>query len=452
MTRFGCLVAIATLLAPSAALADRPRGTYVVTDPDPDSARGGPGALTNVIYLNRCSGPGDCDFTASTVEDSRSNQSSILEQNGSLTPFDAGDTAWASLVECVQKAYKPFNVVVTDQDPGGEPHFEAVVAGTPDQLGFPENVGGVAPFNCGIINNAITYSFANLYQGSVPEICWTVAQESAHAFGLDHEFLCEDPMTYLTDCAPDKSFRNTEADCGEFEPRQCMCGGTTQNSYASILATFGNGSDTPPTVQITQPQNGASVSKGFPVVVTASDDVDIARVELWINSRLIESITSEPFQFTVPATISDGVQKVEVRAYDTNGAVATQQIEVTQGVPCQSADQCSATDTCVDGRCVLGPGAPGGLGQTCQNNEACGSGQCGDDGSAKYCVEECNLGAGGCPDGFGCRESGESGVCWPGHDDSGGCQSGGSTDGKLATIALAAVAALFAARRRRRRR
>jgi len=448
VTRFGWLFAIATLLAASPALADRPRPTYIVTEPAEGPRRG---ALTNVIYLNRCAGPGDCDFVASTVEDSGSNQSSILQQNGSLTPFNGGDVAWASVVECVKTAYKSFDVTITDQDPSPAPHFEAVVAGAPDELGFPDNVGGVAPFNCGIINNAITYSFANIYQGSVPDICWTVAQESAHAFGLDHEFLCEDPMTYLSTCAPDKWFRNEDGKCGEFEARQCMCGGTTQNSYTSILDVFGpSGSDTPPTVSITDPQNGASVRKGFPVSVTASDDIDVSRVELWVNNRLIEAINDEPFAFAVPPTLSDGIQLVEVRAFDTAGVQATAKIEVTQGAPCQSADQCLDVETCVDGRCVLGPGSPGGLGEACQGNGDCSGGQCGDDGEDKFCTESCHEGEGGCPDGFGCRPAGDDGVCWPGYDDAGGCQSGRGADG-LAAIALGSVAIALVARRRRRR-
>jgi hypothetical protein len=448
VTRFGWLV-LATLLASSSALADRPRGTYIVTDPDV-SALGPGGPTSNVIYLNRCA-PGDCDFTSSQIEDAVTNQSSILGQNGTLSPFAAGDTAWAAVVECVQKAYAPFDVVVTDQDPSPTPHFEAVVGGTPDQLGFPENVAGVAPFNCGVINNAITYSFANVFQDSVPHICWTVAQETAHAFGLDHEFLCEDPMTYLDTCGPEKWFRNVDAPCGEFEERGCMCGGTTQNSFTFIADVFGPGNNEPPTVQITAPQDGASVSKGFPVTATASDDIEIARVELWINNQMIQSADSEPYSFTVPANLSDGVQKVEVRAFDIYDVNSTAEIEVTQGAPCQSADQCQGSNTCVDGRCVLGPGAPGGLGEICTQNTQCASGQCGDDGTAKYCAEECEVGAGGCPDGFGCRQAGASAVCWPGYDEGGGCQAGASRGSQLAAIALAMLAVVIGAGRRRRR-
>jgi len=456
--RSGTVVAAATLLASSTALADRPRPTYVPANPDlvevipTDAALGVP---TNVIYLNGCFGPGDCTITPG-AEDSITNRSSIIEQTSTVSAFDAGDTAWAAVVDCVQKAYLPFNVVVTDVDPSPAPHFEAIVGGTPDEIGFDASTGGVAPFTCGVINNAITYSFANLYQGSVPDICWTVAQESAHAFGLDHEFLCEDPMTYLTECGSEKWFRNQNVPCGEFEARQCMCAGaTSQNSFATIRGLFGAGTDTPPTVAITQPADGDSVRKAFVVNATATDDIDVARVELWINSQLIGTVAKPPFAFTVPPTVSDGVQQVQVKAYDIYEAVATAEIEVTQGVPCESADQCLDVETCVDGRCVLGPGTPGGLGESCTGNEQCASGRCGDDGESKHCAEQCDLGGGGCPDGFGCRKAGDVGVCWPGYDDGGGgggCQAvdGGDAGGRFALLSLGLAAALSFRRRRRR--
>jgi MYXO-CTERM domain-containing protein len=281
----------------------------------------------------------------------------------------------------------------------------------------------------------------------VPDICWTVAQESAHAFGLDHEFLCPDPMTYLGGCGSEKWFRNQKASCGEDRARPCMCRDPSgQNSVEVIRGVFGAGSSTPPTVAISEPQDGDTVSKGFQVTVSASDDVEVGRVELWVNNQLIGSDDSPPYTFLVPSSLADGVQNVEARAYDIYDAQGVATIQVTQGVPCQSAAQCPEGDTCVDGRCVLGPGQAGGLGETCATNEECASRQCGRDGDTAFCAETCELGARGCPDGFGCREAGDHGVCWPGYDDGGGCSAGGH--GRPLWIALALLA-LLAARRRR---
>ena len=78
-------------------------------------------------------------------------------------------------------------------------------------------------------------------------ICWTAAQETAHALGLDHEYVfsdgtsaCNDPMTYRMDCGGQKFFRNKAAQCGEVGVRTCRCGGS-QNSHVKIRGVFGDG-------------------------------------------------------------------------------------------------------------------------------------------------------------------------------------------------------------------
>jgi hypothetical protein len=164
-------------------------------------------------------------------------------------------------VSCVAALYQPFGVVVTDVDPGSAPHFEAIVAGAPGEIGA-SGIGGVSPFACGVIDNAITYSFANIY-GSVQDICDTVAQESAHAFGLEHEYLCEDPMTYLTGCGA-KVFQDVDAPCGELAPRDCECGGPTQNSFQVLTDVFdGQGEDdTTGTGEVDPADPGATAAGG----------------------------------------------------------------------------------------------------------------------------------------------------------------------------------------------
>ncbi|HLU65751.1 MAG TPA: Ig-like domain-containing protein, partial [Kofleriaceae bacterium] len=282
----------------------------------------------------------------------------------------------------------------------------------------------------------------------IPEICWTVAQETAHGFGLDHEYLCEDPMTYRTDCSDTKWFRDIDAPCGEGGPRSCSCGGSTQNSYRMISDHFGKGPATPPVVSISAPADGQEVDRGYPVRADAADDIEVSRVELWINSKLVGEVTAPPYVFNAPTDVSDGRHLVEVRAYDLYGGMAVDTVAAIQGEPCSSADQCAGDETCVDGRCVPGPGSPGGLGETCASNDDCASALCGDVSGEKYCAERCEIGAGGCPDGFGCREAGDFGVCWPGYDDGGGCSAAGGA-GALPPVFLGLLALLGLVRRRR---
>ena len=101
---------------------------------------------------------------------------------------------------------------------------------------------------------------------------------------------------------------------------------------------------------------------------------------------------------------------------------------------------------------MAGPGTPGGLGESCAGNGDCVSGLCGSDADGSFCGEQCEVGGGGCPSGFGCLDTGDFGVCWPGYDDGGcGCHVG-SRQGAPATGLFFAVLLAGALIMRRRRR
>jgi MYXO-CTERM domain-containing protein len=457
-----CLVASAMCLVAPVARAEtngsgptfdpaRPRGSYVEIDPSMAEIVQPHSHTSNVIYLNGCFKPGDCALSPG-FESSIQNRSSIIDGSVTLSAFNAGPVAWDAVVRCVKQAYEPFGVEVTDEDPGNVPHFEAIVGGRPQEIGIGGGVGGVAPFSCGIINNAVTFSFANIYDGYVPQICWTVAQETAHAFGLDHEYLCADPMTYLGECGASKTFQDVDAQCGEFSPRQCQCGGAKQNSFRRIRDHFGTGKPTPPEVVITDPPDGKRVEPGYVVRANAMDNSPIQRVDLYINGQLIHSTNLPPYVFNAPTDISNGVHRIEVRAVDALDYVGTTRINVVQGAPCNSAGDCGDAETCVDGRCVAGPGTPGGLGETCASNEDCVSGLCGNSDSGSFCAEECEPENHGCPDGFGCRETSDIAVCWPGYEDGGcGCRVGARDGARAVPLLFALMLGASLVLRRRRR-
>jgi MYXO-CTERM domain-containing protein len=226
-------IGVSTAFCASAAQADRPVTTYRWADPARVEVAEPGRHASNVLYLDRCAG--GCTIAAG-FDDSRIDTSSLVPHTVTITEFAHDQAAWDAVVACVRDLYAPFRLEVTDVDPGEAPHFEAIVAGSPADLGAT-GIGGLSPFACGVIDNAVTYSFANIY-GSARDICETVAQETAHAFGLEHEYLCADPMTYLTGCG-DKSFQDIDAPCGEYGPRDCECGGATQSSYQKLVAEFG---------------------------------------------------------------------------------------------------------------------------------------------------------------------------------------------------------------------
>jgi Bacterial Ig domain len=378
----------------------------------------------------------------------------------------------------VKDTFSVFNVNVTDVDPGSADHFEIMVAGTSTQLGLSANTYGVSPFNCNsaYLPDALVFDFANQFIANPgafgnnaveEEICATAAQEIAHAFTLDHVSVASDPMTYF-EYVGRRVYTNGPAQCGSDcvngrgpfgqtctgNNHACACTGQQmQDSVATLTSLFGAGPGSPPTVTITNPRTGDNVSPGFPVgaVVMDNSPAAIEKVELRIDSTLIDTQTRGPFAFNTPATLGDGTHRIEVTGYDAQGTPGKAAVEVVIGPPCTKPSDCSNnTDTCIGGRCVPGPGVQGGLGMTCTNGADCASGQCGSDGTNMYCVEQCTKGQ--CPGGFGCLiDTGmTTGVCWPGADDgSGGCSTTSRAPGGAVASGLLFALLVFARRRRR---
>jgi uncharacterized protein (TIGR03382 family) len=196
-------------------------------------------ALSRVIYLNRDGAilrPGDNDATRQV--------SSIVPEPVQHDGWDIDDNTWSATVSCISDIYSRFDVTVTDQDPGDTPHIEAMFGGSPGDLGLPDNVAGVSPFtsDCSIIENSIVFVFTDILPDDARTVCEVISQEIAHSFGLDHEMLPSDPMTYL-DYTGDRTFQDEMASCGEYSDRACGINGTTcrrrQNSVSLLEQRIG---------------------------------------------------------------------------------------------------------------------------------------------------------------------------------------------------------------------
>jgi hypothetical protein len=476
ISRPGAAVLVTLALAGSAR-ADRLR-----TGIDPDVVAPirdvGPAELApyNKVYLNRCAGgctinPGPSSSIADTWG---------VSSQKVLSAFPYGDTAWNQVVGCVKDLMSPFKVDVVTSNPGSTDHFEIMIAGAGTDLNSNYvNYGGVAPGtgSCtGILDDALVFAFAKAY-GTTPttcddhcvnEICATAAQEIGHVWNrMDHVTLASDPMTYF-DYSGRRYYQNMAAQCGSDcvngqsptgmtctgitqQAHDCICLGPTQNSYQEIGALFGFGPGTPPTIDITSPKLNEAVQQGFPVVADIEDDSGlISRVELKIDGDVVLTLTDPPFDLAAPNGLADGAHHVEVVAYDPHQTAGSDSVDIVIGKPCEDNDDCPfETDVCVGGRCAAGPDVDGGLGTTCTDSSGCKSNQCVTDGTDSYCVESCESGQ--CPDGFGCLDTGsETGVCWPGVDDGGGCGCQSSRGGP-AGMALALFVMVVTCKRRRSR-
>jgi hypothetical protein len=163
--------------------------------------------------------------------------------------WSGGDAKWKTLVACVKKQFAPFDVEVTEERPAGDNFVMVVVGGKPTDIGLgnSHHVSGLAPFNGGVIPRAVVFAFSGTSNNDPAVTCETIAMEVAHAYGLDHEYLCKDVMTYLSGCGA-KTFVDADAPCGESETRNCEGGVPTQNSFRRLIAVLGAAPGTAPVV------------------------------------------------------------------------------------------------------------------------------------------------------------------------------------------------------------
>jgi MYXO-CTERM domain-containing protein len=443
------------------------RHADVVLPPEAFTASAGD-PISPIIFMNRCKG--GCTMKSSARDDARTNQTTIPSvPDGTDVPipeFPWGDAVWGQFMTCIKDVYSPYNVMVTDVDPGTNVvHHEVIVAGTSADVGLSSNILGIAPVagDCLPKNNNISYAFAGSYPPSeVLELCATAAQESAHSWGLDHEFDCTDPMTYLSGCG-EKFFRNKAVQCGEFSARTCNCGGVAQNSHLQILSVFGPGTSTvpAPTIDIISPKNNDVVTNGFSVFANATGLRGVARLEVWVNGYKWATFTPTdihaggPFTIAMPTNLPDGVMDLEARAYDDLELYNSTTITVTKGAPCTVATTCATGQACDAGKCHWN--APDKeLGDACTFPQECKTAVCQDVGGASVCTQGCFTGiAGQCPTNFECVSAGTaSGFCLEGGGGGGGtgCCSAGDDSASEVAMHLGLIGLVGAIVFRRRRR
>lgn len=196
-------------------------------------------AQTRIIYLNRSGATLRPGLNNSSLQ-----TSSIVEAMTKITPWEIDDSDWAETVDCMTDLFSRFDVTITDKDPGMADHLEAVFGGHPSDVGLPDNVAGISPFttDCSIIENSVVFTFTDVLPDDPRLMCEVMAQEIAHSYGLDHQMLANDPMSYL-EYDGDREFQDEDAFCGEFDLRTCGIGGNVcrdmQNSVELLTQRLG---------------------------------------------------------------------------------------------------------------------------------------------------------------------------------------------------------------------
>jgi MYXO-CTERM domain-containing protein len=398
------------------------------------------------LYLNRNGG----HYVEGSPNDAAANRSSVVAGVADIAAFAGSDAEWLQLRTCVTLMFDRFSLEVTDVEPTGE-HIEAVVGGLAADIGQTMNWGGYAPLpSCA--NPTIESSIVFVFTGR-PDVgadmqlaCEILAQEAAHALGLDHEYVCEDPMTYLDGCHP-KTFQDVAGPCGEYAAGPCRCGGTLQNSVARLLERLGPADHEPPTLGVTAPTDGAEVLPGFEVLVEAQDNDRITKVELWIDGVYQSVDNAPPYTLQALRSLAPGPLAVEVRVMDNGANLVTAQLAVTLVAECSGDGECAAEQRCAGFVCL------GDYGAACEGDADCGTGLCADTGQGRVCTSICSgPSAAACPAGTTCASAGVGfNKCVPSPGGC-GCRVAGARHAPLGGAGiLAALAAVLLARRRRLR-
>ena len=99
----------------------------------------------------------------------------------------------------------------------------------------------------------------------------------------------------------------------------------TTSAARSVTVTNAVPDTTPPTVSLTAPASGATVSgSSVTISATASDDVAVASVGFFVGATLVGTDTTSPYSISWDSTtVADGTASITARATDTSTNATT---------------------------------------------------------------------------------------------------------------------------------
>ncbi len=143
-----------------------------------------------------------------------------------------------------------------------------------------------------------------------------------------------DQVSWNSGNSPESITVNNPSDGVQHFRVQRYSGYGTEYYFFKVTVTGGAGDTTAPTVSITSPSNGATVSNTVSVTASASDNVGVTTVEFRVDGNLKFTDSSAPYSFSWDTTLySDGSHTVSATAYDAagNSAVDTNTYTVSNG-------------------------------------------------------------------------------------------------------------------------
>jgi len=102
------------------------------------------------------------------------------------------------------------------------------------------------------------------------------------------------------------------------------------NAYKALLAAGTVTTDTtPPTVSISSPANGATLSRTISVQGTATDNMGVTTIQFYVDGQVLSTASSSPFSFSWnTANYVNGAHTLKVTASDAAGHVGSASVSV----------------------------------------------------------------------------------------------------------------------------
>lgn len=105
----------------------------------------------------------------------------------------------------------------------------------------------------------------------------------------------------------------------------------TSNSSLRFPKTITLSDITPPTVTITSPTNGSSISGTISIAVSASDNVGVSSVSVTIDGAILSTLTTSPYNFSWnSSSVIDGTHTITATAKDAKSNASSSTISVTK--------------------------------------------------------------------------------------------------------------------------
>jgi len=171
------------------------------------------------------------------------------------------------LVACVRDVFARYRMRIVTARPAVAPYIMATVGGRSSGLGLSAGVTGIAPFNGGVMTEAVVFAFERRDRGPI-SVCNTVAHEVGHALGLRHAYKRGELMSYLS-YGGQRSFMDADASCGEWRARTCAAGKPSQNSHAHLASILGLRPAPAPPAPEEEPEPGPDPEPAPPAVAQA---------------------------------------------------------------------------------------------------------------------------------------------------------------------------------------